>query len=351
MSSRACRVALLVLFSIFPFPFSSGAAAADQQELELRAKQRVLEDVGPGVTALKRDAAGRYYVLVALPNGAGSVVQIFDPEGKRVGQIPAGASPPQGKTGDAATSASIVFGDDLDLDADGRIYVADRGANAIKVYSPDGQLERSVNVAAPASAVALTDGEVAVTTMRPEHLVQVYDAKGRVLREFGVPEEIAERADLNRFLNLGRLATDAAHHVYRAFTNLPEPTVRKYDRFGFGLMEIALATIDFMPTARAARREIERQDEKGGTPALTPTIRAIGVDPETQHVWIATGGLLVHFDADGTRLGTYRIFTAEGARIEAVDIVVERDRLLVAADPMGIFDLPRPDKPPAAQQR
>jgi hypothetical protein len=34
-----------------------------------------------------------------------------------------------------------------------------------------------------------------------------------------------------------------------------------------------------------------------------------------------------------------------GARMEASAILVERDRLLIGADPKGIYEFPRPDKP------
>lgn len=354
----ACFAALFFLFSIFPFPFSSPA----QQELELRARARIYPGLGPGVTALKRDAAGRYFVLVALPAGQGSVVRAYNAEGQRVAQFPADAAGPaapapvvawprQGTATQTPAAPSktpgIIFADDFDLDDEGRVFVADRGANAVKIFGPDGKLERSFAVSAPASVVALPESEIAVTTMRPEKLVQVFGPTGKLLREFGDLIDVAERPDLNRFLNIGRFATDPDRHLYCAFTNLPEPTLRKYDRFGYALMEIELNTIDFLPTARAARREIQRQDERGGTPAIKPTIRAVAVDPDTRHVWLGVGGLLVHCGSDGARLNTYRIFTAEGVRLEPVAILVERDRILVAADPLGIYEFPRPDKPAA----
>jgi hypothetical protein len=357
---RLARGALLFLpFSIFFFSFSTPA----QQEPELRSRARIYPALGPGITTLKRDAAGRYLVLIALPAGQGSVIRAYDAEGKRVAQFPADAAAPaapapvvawprEGATPAQpapaqAKSPGIVFAGDFDIDADGRVFVADLGANAVKIFGADGKLERSFAVPAPASVIALPESEIAVTTMRPEKLVQVFGPTGKLLREFGDLADVAERPDLNRYLNIGRFATDPDRHLYRAFTNLPEPTLRKYDRFGYALMEIELNSIDFLPAARAARREIQRQDERGGTPAINPTIRAVGVDPDTRHVWLGIGGLLVHCGADGTRLATYRIFTAEGVRLEPVAILVERDRLLVAADPLGIYEFPRPDNPPA----
>ena len=47
-------------------------------------RARVFPSVGPGVTALKRDSAGRYYIL-AKP---ATVISIYDAEGNRIGQIP-----------------------------------------------------------------------------------------------------------------------------------------------------------------------------------------------------------------------------------------------------------------------
>ena len=63
-------------------------AAGQDAELEIRARARVLPDVGPGLIALKRDAAGRYFVAASPANQ----VSIFSAEGKRVGQIPGASS-------------------------------------------------------------------------------------------------------------------------------------------------------------------------------------------------------------------------------------------------------------------
>ena len=93
----------------------------------LIARARLLPDVGPGVRAVRRDAAGRYYVLTA----PGEAVEIYSPAGAKVGQIPAKPT----------ADSKIVFGEDFYLDSGGRIYVADRGANEIKIYAAGGALE------------------------------------------------------------------------------------------------------------------------------------------------------------------------------------------------------------------
>jgi hypothetical protein len=52
----------------------------------------------------------------------------------------------------------------------------------------------------------------------------------------------------------------------------------------------------------------------------------------------------VRFDREGNRRATYRIYTPQGAKLEATTILVERDRLLIGADPLGIYEFERPEK-------
>jgi hypothetical protein len=301
-----------------------------QGDNELLARRRLFPEVGAGLRTLKRDSSGRYYLLSA-PRGA---IPIYSAAGERVGEVPPAS---------AAKAAAIVYGQDLDIDSVGRIYVADRGANAVKIFSADGALVLSIAVRSPTSVAALQGGELAVASTNSGRLVTVYDLQGRVIREFGDPTEIAERTELNRFANIGWLASDAESHIYYAFSYLPEPTVRKYDRYGYSSFEIQLTALEFQPAAQAARREILRLERKG-TPVLKPIVTAFGVDPATQEVWIALHGQLLHFDHDGNRRASYRTLTPQGARLEATSILIEPDRLLLSADPLGVFEFPRPDK-------
>jgi hypothetical protein len=54
----------------------------------------------------------------------------------------------------------------------------------------------------------------------------------------------------------------------------------------------------------------------------------------------------MQFDKDGQRLASFRTYMPGGARIEASTILVERDRLLIGADPQGIYQFPHPAKTP-----
>jgi hypothetical protein len=318
---------------------------AGQDEGELFAKKRLFPGVGPGLRAVKRGTDGNYYVLSA----PGSTAAVFDPAGKLLRRVPvydetkALASPSSTLTPQASPLTTITFGEDLDVDAQGTVYVADRGANAIKIWDAKGN-ERVIKVAGPVSVAALPEGEIAVATVHEEHLVIVFDKNGREAREFGDPETISDRPEVNRFLNIGMLVTDGDAHLYYAFPYLPEPTVRQFDRNGYGGQDIQYTGVDAWPAAQATRKEIERQEKRGDAPMFKRILTAVGVERSTGEVWMAIGNNLLHFDKEGNRRATYRIYTPEQARLEATTILIEQNRLLIGSDPLGIYEFERPDK-------
>ena len=316
---------------------AGSAAAQDEGDLDLTARQRIFPGVGPGLRAVKRGADGRLYVLASPSPG----LLVFDAQGRQVLSIKASAA---STTAEVKATRTIAFGEDCDVDAAGRIYIADRGANLISTFSPDGELLRSISVKNPVSVAALPEGEVAVGTLREPHLVMVFDKNGRDVREFGDPEPLTERAELNRFLNIGQLATDAQGHLYYAFAYLPEPTVRQYDRLGYAGQDIQYTALDAFPAAQAARKEIVRQENKGKEPSFKRVLTAVGVDRASGEVWMALQNRLLHFDKEGNRQATYKIYTPEGARLEANTILVENERLIIGSDPLGIYEFERPDK-------
>jgi hypothetical protein len=185
---------------------------------------------------------------------------------------------------------------------------------------------------------------VAVTTLRDPHLVIVFDKNGRDVREFGDPEQLTDRTDLNRFLNIGQLASDGPGHLFYAFAYTPEPTVREYDRFGYAGQDMQYTAIEAAPEAQAVRREIRRQEKKSGAPIFKRVLNAIGVDRESGEVWMAVGNNLHRFDKEGTRRAGYKLYTPEGARLEANIIVVQKNVLFIGSDPLGIYVFERPDK-------
>ena len=311
----------------------AAAHVADQDQefsRELLARARVFPEIGAGVVAIKSDSAGRYYVLADPAN----TVSIYQADGKLIGRIPNSNS----------HGAKIAYAQDIDVDSRGRLFVADRGANAVKIFEPDGSLDATIPVAAPMSVVALQGGEFAVAGLRGAQLVSIFDAHGKLTRSFGEISSSTASAGQDQSLSPGRIYGDLVGHIYFVFSDLPNLTLRRYDRFGYASYEASLPVSDFTPQAEA-KRWTTITIEQGAAPASTkPAIRALGADPITQELWIAIGDELVHFDKDGNRRAAYRTSTKDGVRIEPRAILVEHDRILIASDPQGIFDFALPER-------
>jgi hypothetical protein len=318
---------------------SEGDIPSVQYEGELTAKRRLFPEVGVGLRAVKRGDGDKTYVL------SSQGLMVFDGKDHKLLTIgsPKADVPTSKTTAAGVPAAGQSFAEDFDVDPAGQIYVADRAANLIVEYSPDGNRLKSFRVNAPLSVAALPDNEVAVATLNDPHLILVFDKNGRDIRDFGELEEISSREDLNRYLNSGYLATDARGNVYYAFIYTPEPTVRQYDRNGYASQTIQFTEIEAFAAAQAARKEIERQERKGKQPAFKPILTAIGVVRSTGEVWIALHNRLLRFDKDGYRKATYQLYAPDGTRLDANSIVVEKDRLVIGSDSLGIFEFERPD--------
>ena len=171
-------------------------------------------------------------------------------------------------------------------------------------------------------------------------------------RSFGEPSATNTESGRNQSPTPARIYGSAANYIYCTFNDLQDLTLRRYDRFGYASYEASVPASDFTPQGEA-KRWTSITIEQGATPAsMKPAIRAMAADPLSQDVWAAIGDELVHFDKDGNRRAAYRTSTKDGAPIEAGTILVERNRILVGADPMGIFDFDLPERmaPAAAQQ-
>ncbi len=127
--SAVCIASLLGagLAAILPLPIR--AQEQYQFESDLTANRRMFDSVGAGFRAIRRGPNGNYYILTA----PAPAVQIYDAAGKRVGQIPS-------ESAAAAKGAALVYGESFDVDREGRVAVCDRGANAVKIYAPNGSL-------------------------------------------------------------------------------------------------------------------------------------------------------------------------------------------------------------------
>ena len=329
--SFALSAALVAVF--YPLPVAGQNQAVQPAVQEILARDRVFPEFGPGVIAMKRDPPGRDYILATPAN----TIAIYRPDGKRAGQVPNANS----------ATAKIVYAEDMDVAADGRIYVADSGANAVKVFNASGSLALTIPVVSPASVVALPDGECAVVSRRSDHLVDIFDSQGALVRSFGDIAELGNRSDPKQLLHRGRLAGDQAGHIYFAFSYLPVPTIRKYDRYGYAAYEISLPFAGLASAGPDEQHEFITLEKRAEAPPIRP-VNAIAVDTANQEVWAAIGGDLVHFDKEGNTVADYRTAAADGARIEPTAILVEPSRILVADDRLGIFSFARPDKIPSS---
>ena len=335
MRFRICLYPALSLLWLLN-PARIGAQSSIQIEQQVNALRRLFPEISGGVRAVKSGANGE--LLVLLPQK----ILVYDAKGAKIREVP--ASPRSSKTPPA-----LMYGEAFDVDAAGKLYVADRGAGMLRIFSATGDLERSIPVESPTGVVVLSGGEVAVASVAPTGLITVFDLQGKVQRQFGDSLDLADTPALNLFLNSGRLAADAAGNLYYAFTFAPEPTFRKYDRFGYAAYENSLKTLDFLGAAEAARKRIARRDN-GDTVDLLQDITALGVDPQAQTACMAVGDLLLLFDKDGNLRSQFRLYTPEDARLEINSILVLPDKLIVTSDTLGIYEFARLDAAPKPQK-
>jgi len=322
-------IALLGLLSMLAAVCARGQERNAERELVARSG-RFLPDVGPGLRSVKRDGAGRYYVLASPAN----TVFVFGADGKRAGQIPYANS----------KDTKIVYAVDLDVDPDGRIFVADRGANTVKIFAPDGSLISSVRVAAPTSLACLSGGDFAVSVLRSERLLTILNENGSTIRSFGDAADASITTGSAPLMDRGRVFGDSAGRLYFAFAALSNPTFRIYDRFGFASADVSLPATQFVSSLERKRVDVFGIPRREKT-AQSPFFNAIAVDPDDQDIWGAVGNTLLRFAKDGTPIASYPTYTAEGAAVEPVAILVEAKRILLGSDPLGVFDFARPDKP------
>jgi hypothetical protein len=238
---RKCRFMLILALlgawcALSPFP-----TGGQHLENVIESRGRIFPSVGAGVTAVKRDSAGRYFVL-AKP---ATVISVYNASGELVQQIPNAKS----------AGASIRYAVDIDLSPEGRLFVADRGANCIEVFEADGSAVARIPVIAPTSIVALSGGEVAVTSLVSKRRVQILDSRGNEVRSFGEPADLVEHPEKQSLINLGKISGDSSGGIYFAFTSVPDRTLRKYDRYGYVGYEASVAEQVFASA-------IERPDDR-----------------------------------------------------------------------------------------
>jgi len=230
--SCALFASLLILGFSVPVP-AQGLRSVIQPSGQL------FPSIGPGVSAIKQDAQGRFYILAKPATHIG----VYSPDGRLLGQIPP-----------ASSSAKIAYAMDFDLGADGEVFVADRGGNAVLIFRPDGSLVARVPVFAPTSVVALSNHQFAVASFHARRLVDIFDDRGKLVRSFGDPADSSPPAPssdspspVNPPIYLGRIYGDSQGQIFFAFTSMPDPTFRRYDRYGYVAYEASVPEDELVP--------------------------------------------------------------------------------------------------------
>src|SRR5712692_5780197 len=131
---------------------SSATAANAQIDADLVAKRRLFSPMRPGLKQIREGADGKIYVLASPSPG----LVVFSPEARRLLTMREASGLPQAALAEAKASGEVLveFGEDFDVDADGNIYIADRAANTIQVYSSQGQHLGTVSVTEPLAVAA-----------------------------------------------------------------------------------------------------------------------------------------------------------------------------------------------------
>lgn len=238
---------LLPLLGLFGF---SLPARAQTLHSVIQPTGRVFPSVRVGVTAIKRDSLGRYYILAKPANR----ISIYLPDGRLVGEIPPASAP-----------SPVSYAMDFDIGPDGNVYVADRGGNAVFVFRSDGSLVSRVPVFAPTSVVALSGRQFAVASFHARRLVQVFNERGEEVRSFGDPVDSGapapapddSSAPKEQPMYLGRIFDGPSGQICFAFSSTPDPTFRTYDRYGYVAYEASIPESELLssPSERFDRFE------------------------------------------------------------------------------------------------
>jgi hypothetical protein len=224
----------------------------EQTEYYIAAIDRILPALGPGLRALVRKGDGNYY---ALTDGSRAIEE-YSPSGAKLREIP---SVTTGGSG-------IVYGVSLSIDQSGRLYVADQGSNAVKIFDPSGELTGVVRANAPVSVQGIQEGEIAVQQLGSTHLVTVLDRRGAEMRRYiELPPDSEKRN--GRLPQHWRFYSDSSGNIYCSVPVMQNWIIRKYDLYGVTQYEMSIPSDEFGPQSQLKKIAV----------VLTPSIGLPGM--------------------------------------------------------------------------
>lgn len=233
------------------------------------------------------DAAGSLYVL----DSGNHRVQKFGPDGKHTATF--------GRQGQGP--GEFVYPSWLSVDAKGFLYVSDPNNNRIQVLNPDGKDHKTVKLdeGLVGDVFPTRNGELLMGQPRlrlrfgrseedkpaaPPKLIKVLDADGKLLREFGDPQDFGEEL-VNQAGNEMIMAVDVAGQVHLVFP--VQNRIEKYAADG-RLLWRADRELPY-PTEIKEKGKVE---QRGGNisvqmPQMNRCAGGIAVDGQGR-VWVVT---------------------------------------------------------------
>lgn len=317
---------LAVLF-VMSAPTSGQIESLAQESADLEVLERVAFESGLRSAGVRKDRAGNYYVL----NSRDRIVWMYNSHMNPRGRI----------AGYGQSLSDLLEPMGFAVGPGGEVVIADYAANLVKIYNQAGVLEKSFSIRRPWTVGVLRTGEILVSANPYRNLIHVYDRDGILLRSFGEPVGIDDSRSRNMVYNRGKIFVDAKDNIYYLFYFLPDPTIRKYDPQGNLLLEFHPEGERITKASRFAEENLSKQREKGGH-GTSSVLNAIGFDEATGDLWISCTSYVYHLASDGSLKGTYRFKRPDGSPINADDIQVEEERLIITSSLHGVFAVKKP---------
>lgn len=324
------KLLFLVSLCIFSAPFHSLSARdvprAQQPPSPLVGQQIFLESL-QGSTRLRVDREGNIYIL----NRNDSSILAYDKHFallRRVGSFGQGPK-------------DLNRPSDFAIDRFGNLVVADKGNDAIKVFSKDGSLVRNFRQEKIYSVDVLSNGDIVAVSERDNQLIRVLSPDGHLVRYVGEPvptdsEKLSPR--LHIYLNRGVLLVDWQDNIFWVGGRLPTPMIRKYSQQGELLLQFQPSGQTIESVAARARQQLADKLQTN-TVGAVGTLNGIHVDRRTGEIWVmpAAPGLLI-YDSLGNLKRNLTMEAGPYVSVGAWDLLIlDRERFIISNSVIGCY--------------
>lgn len=324
------KLLMMVFLSVYALGSPIGPLqqqpVTDETAVELRATERVFPEVRFITGPVRQDRRGNYYVSDRHTRTIRIYNEFFNPIGT-IGGMGRGAADLGGTETFAVT-------------ADGKVVTV--GLEEIKIFNSAGVAERTFRSWRTMALDVMSTGEILVSGFPEDKLIHVFSPEGKLLREFGEPVFGDEDQSNKGYLNTGLIAVDSDDNIYYAFRFLPEPTIRKYDREGNLLAEFHPDAKMIREAGSESQRRIEKMRAGDRDAGFRPVFATLTVDEATGDIWASMGPYIYRLSPDGKVRSAYRFVSPEGFPAPVRQILLQKDRMIIAASSWGVLMAPKP---------